>query len=300
MRAEVSAVTLDRAAAAKLVPVRDPEGHKGTFGTLICVAGSLEYAGAALLCASAAARGGAGLVALAVPRSLQPVVAGRVPEAITIPLPETPDGKDIVGGLASQALDTVSHEALVIGPGLGETEGNRTLLLQLLGRSGRPMVIDGGGLNLLARSGEWWHGARRDCVVTPHPGEFARLTGSPVGTSDEERLEGCAGAAERFGQVVVLKGAHTVIASPDGRLVVAPFANAALATAGSGDVLAGLIGALVAQGMTPFDAACLGVYLHGEAGQRISARLGDAGLIASDLPIEIALARRDLAAEGTG
>jgi NAD(P)H-hydrate epimerase len=136
----------------------------------------------------------------------------------------------------------------------------------------------------------------RKCVLTPHPGEFERLTGSPVSTSDQERRERCQAAARRFGQVVVLKGAHTVIAAPDERVAVASFEVAALATAGTGDVLAGLIGALLAQGVQPFEAACLGVYLHGRAGERLSWRLGDAGLVASDLPFEVALARHELSA----
>jgi NAD(P)H-hydrate epimerase len=156
------------------------------------------------------------------------------------------------------------------------------------------MVIDGGGLNLLARSSGWSQSVQRGCVLTPHAGEFARLTGTDVSQADDDRRERCVEAARRFGQVVVLKGARTVIGSPDGRVAVSPFAVAALATAGSGDVLAGLIGALLAQGSTPFDAACLGVYLHARAGERIAARLGDAGLAASDLPYEIALARHEL------
>ena len=175
------------------------------------------------------------------------------------------------------------------------------LVVGLVARSGPPTVVDGGALNLLSRGGNWWIGAQRECVMTPHPGEFARVTGEGGPTSDDdERLERCKEAAGRFGQVVVLKGAHTVIASPDGRAAVAPFANPALATAGSGDVLAGLIGALLAQGMAPFDAACLGVFMHGMAGERIGQRLGDAGLLASDLPYEIALVRHDLAELGRG
>lgn len=257
------------------------------------MAGSLDYVGAALLCVSSAARGGAGLVSLAVPRSLQAVVAGRVPEVITIGLPEGADGEVDPDGAAT-AIGERQPDAIVVGPGLRESEGYRRLVLGLLDRADGPAVVDGGALNLLATSGEWWPSAR-SCVLTPHPGEFARLTGSAVGSGADERAERCLEASRRFGQVVVLKGAGSVIAAPDGRSAVAPFANAALATAGSGDVLAGLIGAFLAQGVAPFDAACLGVYLHGRAGERISERLGDAGLVASDLPLEAALARAELA-----
>ena len=150
---------------------------------------------------------------------------------------------------------------------------------------------------MLAQSGRWWATNKRDCVVTPHPGEFTRIMGSPPGAGDAGREASAKAAAERFGQVVVLKGARTVIATPDGQVATAPFANAALATAGSGDVLAGTIGSLLAQGLAPFDAARLGVWLHGRAAERISQRLGDSGLLASDLPYEIAVARHELAAQ---
>jgi NAD(P)H-hydrate epimerase len=184
----------------------------------------------------------------------------------------------------------------VVGCGLSETDGYRELVLGLIAREGPAMVVDGGALNLLARSGRWWVASKRDCVLTPHPGEYARLMGTPAGASADERSVSAMAAAQRFGQVVVLKGANTVVAGPDGRVAVAPFANAALATAGSGDVLAGTIGSLMAQRLAPIDAACLGVWLHGRAGERVSERLGDSGLIASDLPYEIAVARHELAA----
>lgn len=287
-------IRLDADRCRALVPRRDPDGHKGTFGTVVCVCGSLDYAGAALLAGTAAARAGAGLVVLAVPLSLQPLFAGRVPELVTLGLPEVADGTDIDARESGHALKTKQADALVVGCGLRESEGYRSLVTGLLARDGPPMVVDGGALNLLARSGEWWQGARRECVLTPHPGEFARLSGGGVGPADDERLARAAEAASRFGQVVVLKGARTVVATPDGRTAVAPFANAALATAGSGDVLAGTIGALLAQGVAPFEAACLGVFLHGRAGECLSERLGNAGLLASDLPLEIALARHEL------
>lgn len=286
-------ITLDAGYCVKLLPRRDPGGHKGTFGTVLCIAGSPRYVGAALLTASAAVRGGAGLVALAVPSSLQPTIAGRVPEAITLPLPENPDG-DVNPEGALLLIDRGSVEALVIGPGLQESDGNRAIVVSLLARNGAPIVVDGTGLTLLSASGDWWTRTLGKCVLTPHPGEFERLTGARVGVADSERQMACAAAAVRFGQVVVLKGAYTIIADPEGRIAHSPFANPALATAGSGDVLAGLTGALLAQGVQPFDAACLGVYLHARAGERISRRLGDAGLAASDLPLEIAMARHEL------
>jgi NAD(P)H-hydrate epimerase len=301
-------VRLDAETCVSMLPVRDPEGHKGTNGTLVCLSGSLEYAGAAVLVSMSATRGGAGLVALAVPRSLAPLFAGRVPEAVLVPLPELQPGE--VDPLQAEIMiRDRSPDALVVGPGLRESDGNSQLILGLLRRQtadpdaadvarNPPMVVDAGALNMLSRSEQRWSEVRCPCVLTPHPAEFARLTGRAVGTSDEERSERTAMAAAELGQVVVLKGARTVICAPDGRLAVAPFANAALATAGTGDVLAGLIGALLAQHVAPFEAACLGVFLHGRAAERIGQRLGDAGLVASDLPYEIALARPELSGHG--
>jgi NAD(P)H-hydrate epimerase len=290
-------MTLDAASAAALIPKRDPDGHKGTFGTVVCVCGSLDYAGAALLAGTAAARAGAGLVVLAVPASLQALFAGRVPELVTLGLPEVADGTDIDPMGSGHALKAKQADALVVGCGLRESEGYRSLVAGLVAREGPPMVVDGGALNMLARSGEWWSGAERECVLTPHPGEFERLMGAAAGNSDGEREASALAAAQRFGQIVVLKGARTVIADPAGLIAVSPFANPALATAGSGDVLAGTIGALICQGARPFDAACLGVYLHGRAGERLSEQFGDAGVLASELPRVIAFARHELVAQ---
>ncbi len=299
-------LTLDAETCARMLPVRDEHSHKGSHGTLALVCGSRDFVGAALLAAAGATRAGAGLVALAVPASLHALFAGRVPEAITLSLPER-DG-DVDPDPAFELLSSSNPTAFVVGCGMRESEPYRALVLALLGQPPPdpdaaapdvlpPAVVDGGALNVLSRSGEWWPGVRRSCVLTPHPGEFARLTGSAVGTSDDERAARAREAATAFGQVVVLKGAHTVVAGRDSRLAVAPFANPALASAGTGDVLAGVIGALLAQGLEPYEAACLGVYLHAAAGERIRARLGDAGLVASDLPLEVALARHELAGQ---
>jgi len=289
-----SPTKIDATSCAPLVPARDPDGHKGTFGTIVCICGSLDYAGAALLSGTAAARAGAGLVALAVPASLQRVLAGRVPDLVTLGLPEKDDGSDIDAMGAGHALKPRAPDALVFGSGLRESDGYAELLAGLLAREGPPMVVDGGGLNLLSRAGEWWHSVRRALVLTPHPGEFARIAGRAAGDSDDARRASALDAAARFAAVVVLKGARTVVAAPDGSSAVAAFANAALATAGTGDVLAGTIGALLAQGLAPFDAARLGVYLHGRAGELVSQRVGDAGLLASDLTSLLPVARREL------
>jgi ADP-dependent NAD(P)H-hydrate dehydratase / NAD(P)H-hydrate epimerase len=298
-------VELDDRAAAGMLPSRDVRSHKGSHGTLLCLCGSLDYAGAALLAAAGGARTGAGLVILAVPASLQELFAGRLVEAVTLGLPDDGAG-DIRPERAFAAVDGRHADALLCGSGWYDGAGNAELLLRLL-RQPRPdpdgavrgrlpaMVIDGTALNILARSGDWWRDIARPCVLTPHPGEFARLTGRGVKDEDADRARQAAGFAATSGQVVVLKGARTVVAAPDGRLAVAPFENPGMATAGTGDVLAGIIGALLAQRLPPFDAACLGVYLHGAAGESIRQRLGEAGMLASDLLIEIPAVRGRLA-----
>ena len=275
--------SLDAATCAALLPKRPADGHKGSFGTVLCVCGSLDYAGAALLCGLAAARAGAGLVILAVPEGLQPVIAGRVPELVTMALPEQPAGHGADSLEASALINARTPDAPVAGCGMAENEGNRELVLRLLAASGPPVVLDGGALNLLARSGRWWAANQRAAVLTPHPGEFARIMGTPAGVSDDERLASAKAAAERFGQVVVLKGAHTVIADPGGESVRSGVATPALATAGSGDVLAGVIGAFLAGGAAPFDAAACGVAVHGAAGLLAAERIGTTGVMARDI-----------------
>ena len=287
-------IKLDADYCRRLLPRRDPGGHKFDFGRLVIVAGSLDYAGAALMTAMAAVRGGAGLVVIAVPSSLRPVFAGRVPEAILVGLSDDGHGEVQPDMAVSEVLNEREPDALVVGPGLKETAATAALVRGLIAVAAVPAVIDAGALNVLGTTDGWWRDARGSLVLTPHGGEFSRLTGESPGSTDDERLTAASRAAARFAQVIVLKGPRTVAAAAEGRAAVAPFANPALATAGSGDVLAGVIGALLAQGVAPFDAACLGVWLHGRAGERLSERFGDAGVAATDLPVEVALARHEL------
>jgi ADP-dependent NAD(P)H-hydrate dehydratase / NAD(P)H-hydrate epimerase len=294
------AVRLDEAFVAQFVPQRDPDGHKGTFGALLAVCGSLDYAGAGLLAGAAALRAGAGLVTLCVPASLQLILAGRVPELITLGLPET--APFIVDPEAAAAsLAGRPHTALLAGPGLRPGPETRDLVLRLLhGGSPEdaltaPILIDAEAINSLARVAEWWSTPARPTVLTPHPGEFARLEGEAISVDDADRAARAAAAARRWGAVVVLKGARTVVAAPDGRLAQARFENPALGTGGTGDVLAGIGASLLAQGLPPWEAACLAVYLQGAAGDHVRDRVGDAGLLASDLLAEVPRVRRHLA-----
>ena len=305
------AVRLDDDIVAALIPERPVRGHKGSFGKLLVVAGSLDYAGAALLVCRAAGRTGVGLVTLAVPESLQPLFAAKVVEATTMALPED-DVEEVDPEPALARILDHEHDALVVGPGLRPGLATTELVRSLLSMGGEtgeadvaPIVLDAEALRSMATMDRWWEGERRPAVLTPHPGEFERLragSGDPapedgdVSADDEARLAAARSAATTWGSVVVLKGARTIVAAPDGAAAIAPFENPALATGGTGDVLAGAIGSLLAQGLSPFDAARLGVYLHGLSGDAVRERLGDAGLLASDLPDGLAVARKRLTA----
>jgi NAD(P)H-hydrate epimerase len=298
---------MDDKAAAALLPARPARGHKGTFGKVLVIAGSLDYAGAALLVCRAAGRAGAGLVTLAVPESLQPLFAAKVVEATTMALPED-DVEEVDPEPSLARILDHDHDAMVVGPGLRPGLATAELVRMLLTAAdgeapAAPMVLDAEALRSMATLGEWWSSTTRPCVLTPHPGEFERLRegsglepAEPQDLADDDaaRSAAAAAAATAWNQVVVLKGARTVIAEPDGIVTTAPFENPALASGGTGDVLAGIIGALLAQGLAPGPAARLGVYLHGSAGDLVRDRIGDAGLLASDLPDSVPTVRKRL------
>ena len=302
----VGATRLDDDLVATLLPQRPARGHKGSFGKLLVLAGSLDYAGAALLVCRGAGRTGVGLVTLAVPESLQPLFAAKVIEATTMGLPED-DVEEVDPEPAFARILDHEHDAIVMGPGLRPGLTTAELVRQLIAAPGDPappIVLDAEALRSLATMDGWWAGERRPAVLTPHAGEFSRLrAGSGLDPAadgdlvddDDARVAAVRDAATTWGQVVVLKGARTVIADPDGTVAIAPFENPALATGGTGDVLAGAIGALLAQGLAPFEAARLGVYLHGSSGDWVRDRYGDAGVLASDLPEGLAIARKRLA-----
>ena len=298
---------LDEETAIALLPKRPERGHKGSFGKLLVLAGSLDYAGAALLVCRAAGRAGVGLVTLAIPETLQPLFAAKIVEATTMALPED-DVEEVDPEPSLARILDHDHDALVIGPGLRPGLATADLVRMLLDPGGEerpPLVLDAEALRSLASMDGWWEGERRAAVLTPHAGEFSRLrVGAGVEPDadgdliddDVARVAAATDAATHWHQVVVLKGARTVVASPEGDVIVAPFENPALASGGTGDVLAGTIGSLLAQGLSPYSAARLGVYLHGLAGEGARERFGDAGVLASDLPDGIAIARRRLAA----
>ena len=277
---------VDASLTGALLPPRRADGHKGSFGSVLVVGGHRRYVGAPVLAASAAYRAGAGLVQLAAPESVSRIAAAQLVEQVHAPLAETADGGVSPGsaGIAREALNDAS--AAVVGPGLGAGESSVAFLRSLLltGPAAlTPVVLDADALNILAGIYGWPAMLAAPAVLTPHPGEMGRLLGRAAYEVQEDRKLAAMTAAEQWGQVVALKGAHTIIAAPDGRVALSPFANPALATAGSGDVLAGVIGGLLAQGMERYEAAVAGVYLHGAAGERWRAANGSGGMMASDL-----------------
>jgi NAD(P)H-hydrate epimerase len=275
---QTEVVTDDR--AASILPERRMDGHKGTFGWVLIAAGSARYWGAAALAGRAAYRAGAGLVALAAPAAIRPALATQLPEA-TYPLISE---QDVLGPEAVETImaDMATYQALLVGPGLHEAT---SFVEALLGRGEEmalpPLVIDADGLNLLADMADWPQLLPLDTVLTPHPGEMARLMGVGLGeVKARDRVDLAREKATDWECVILLKGAYTVIAAPDGRCAILPFANPALATAGSGDVLSGVIVALLGQGVAQFEAAVLGGYLHAAAGQKSDLQ---AGLLAGEI-----------------
>ncbi|MGE5263049.1 MAG: NAD(P)H-hydrate dehydratase [Acidobacteriota bacterium] len=278
------------------LPARPQNSHKGTYGNAMICAGSINYVGAAYLAGSAAARAGAGLVTLALAGAIQSMVASAAHETTFLPLP------DDAGVLTPEAAGVLlrgssDYDALLIGPGFGRNP--KTIeFVQLTWRSTeRPkhLVIDADALYALAQTPEWWKNLEdTPAILTPHPGEMATLCGLETSAVQSDRLSIARRFATLWHQVIVLKGAHTVVAGPDGRAMLIPFATPALATAGTGDVLAGTITALLAQKLDPFDAAVVGAYLHGLAGKIAEEEIGRAGAVAGDLLLRLPMAMRRL------
>ena len=278
--------------ARTALPERPLISNKGSFGRVMVVAGSQSYTGAATLACLGALRAGAGLVTLAALPAVRAAAAAQLPEVTFVSLPDE-DGTPAVGAADAVIKALSGYDVLLVGPGLGLSEGAQSLVLGLLSSPAlaeTPVVIDADALNTLARVRNWHESIACKAILTPHPGELARLAHSSVAEVQSRRLAVARECAASWNQTVVLKGSETVIASTDGRLLLSPFANPALASAGTGDVLAGAIAGLVAQGVEPFIAAGLGVYLHGEAAELYAAEYGPSGLLASEVASGLARA----------
>ncbi|MDY6917440.1 MAG: NAD(P)H-hydrate dehydratase [Chloroflexota bacterium] len=269
------------------LPERPRNAHKGTFGRVLVCSGSQQYIGAAYLACEGAMRVGAGLVTLAVARSLQPILASKLTETTYVPLPESDPG--FIDSTAADVLHErlPGYGVLLMGCGLSQhpsvLDFVRKSVLEMPASVSPATVLDADALNTLAQTPGWWQRLSVNAILTPHPGEMSRLCDCTIGDSTAERVRIARQAASMWGKTVVLKGAHSIVASPDGEVRVSPIASAALASAGTGDVLAGAVAGLLAQGLSPFDAATCGVYVHGAAGEKAAQDQGDAGVVASDL-----------------
>ena len=290
---------IDLPLVAGLIPSRKPTDHKGSYGHVLVVGGTPGYTGAIALAGSAALRSGAGLVTAVVPASLYPVLAVKLTEAMTRPAPESPGGGFSAGAYTALGDLLGRATALAVGPGLGQDPETAIFLHDLLGGTDLPTVIDADALNLIALDRSLLNEAlpaekRKRWVLTPHPGEMARLLGTSIKEVQADRVGIASKASRTWGATVVLKGAHTVVAGPDGRVLINLTGNPGLATGGTGDVLTGLIAGLLAQGLTPVQAAAAGVYAHGWAADRLAAARGMAGLIAGDLLEELPLVLKEI------
>ena len=273
--------------SAQLQPYRPHHAHKGTFGTVLVVGGSKEFIGAAALSADAATRSGVGLTYVAVPEPAYRQIAGKIPDAIYRSLPVSTSG--IIDPLTAvpTVVELSKHVAsIVIGPGLGHNPSTTEFLWRLLPRLNKktPIVLDADALNILAESDRWSERVGNPAVLTPHPGEMAKLLGTSIAEVQRDRIGTVLDAAKRFNKVVILKGAATIIATPKGELRVSDWVNHGLSKGGSGDVLAGLIGGLLAQEPTQvYDMASLGVFTHGYAGDAARKDIGETGMRATDV-----------------
>lgn len=267
----------------ELLPRRKADSHKGSYGKVMCLAGSARFRGAAALAAEGALRAGAGLVTLAAVEPVIAAVAARCPECVFLPCRQSAGG-----GVSAQSGKAVLEkvrgmDVLLFGPGLGDTEDTAALLEQLGPSAGCALVLDADGLNAAAKMDSLPRSPGLPLILTPHPGEMARLCGLTTAEVNAGREGIAAGYARAEDCVVVLKGHRTIVAGPQGEVFVNPTGNPGLSRGGSGDILAGMIAGLAAQGLSPLDAAVCGVWLHGAAADQCAKRLGQYGMLPHDI-----------------
>lgn len=291
---EVKKHLIDSSLVSELMPKREPNSNKGTYGKVLVVAGSRGMTGAACLTAEAALRAGAGLVYMAAPVSLLPIYAGAIVEALTIPLEDENKGYITKESIHNILVQLENVDVAAVGPGLSAGDDAKEVVYNIIKGSKVPIVLDADGINLLAKDLSILKELKAQLVITPHPGEMARLLGVTVKEVQQDRLNIARSFSKEWGVITVLKGSRTVIASPEGEIYINATGNAGMATGGSGDVLTGIIASLIGQGLKPLDAAIAGVYLHGVSGDNIAKRIGQHGLIAGDLVEEIPKAIMDI------
>ncbi|MBF4695349.1 NAD(P)H-hydrate dehydratase [Fusibacter ferrireducens] len=267
----------------QLIPKRQRNSHKGVYGKASIIAGSFGMTGAAILCGKSALRSGVGLLKLIIPESLHTIITTSVPEAVTVPLAETRKGVFGINQVEKLVQTCDAADVIAIGPGCGQNAEMNEILRHLITLVDKPVIIDADGLNTLAKHVDVLENKLNKVVLTPHPGEMSRLTNLPLEVINQHPIRTASEFAHKWQVIVVLKGARTVVALPSGQIYINVNGNPGMATAGSGDVLTGIITSLVAQGLTPENAAIAGVYIHGYSGDLMVSQKGEYGLIAGDL-----------------
>lgn len=273
----------DRLLFNKAVFNRPDDSNKGTLGSLLCICGSYGMAGAAIMAGKAALRCGIGLLKIAVPKSIYPVCATNILESVYYPLEETSNG--VISSKNTDFLLEMCEKssAVVIGCGLSVCDDTKNLVQSVITNCEKPLVIDADALNCICNKPEILKNLKVPAIITPHPGEMARLLHSTPKTVNSNRENTAIDFAKKFGVVTVLKGAGTIIASPDGEVYINHTGNSGMATGGSGDVLSGIIGSLLAQGAAPINAATAGVFLHGTIGDLAAEKLGKISMLPTDM-----------------
>lgn len=273
----------DRLLFNKAVFNRPDDSNKGTLGSLLCICGSYGMAGAAIMAGKAALRCGIGLLKIAVPKSIYPVCATNILESVYYPLEETSNG--VISSKNTDFLLEMCEKssAVVIGCGLSVCDDTKNLVQSVITNCKKPLVIDADALNCICNKPEILKNLKAPAIITPHPGEMARLLHSTPKTVNSSRENTAIDFAKKFGVVTVLKGAGTIIASPDGEVYINHTGNSGMATGGSGDVLSGIIGSLLAQGASPINAAAAGVFLHGTIGDLAAEKLGKISMLPTDM-----------------
>ncbi len=282
----------DRNIVKKAVFNRPDDANKGTLGSLLCICGCYGMAGAAIMAGKAALRCGLGLLKTALPKSIYPIAASAIFESVFFPLEETSDGKISKSNIDFLLCEAEKSSAVLIGCGLSVCNDTEKLVNSFIENCTKPLVLDADALNCVAKNPDILKKAKAPIIITPHPGEMARLVNSTPKAVNENRAEIAADFAKEYGVVTVLKGSGTIIASPEGRVMINRTGNSGMATGGSGDVLAGMTGSLLAQGAKPFDAAAAAVYLHGLSGDIAAEKLGKISMLPTDLIDEIPQAFR--------
>ncbi len=273
----------DRLLFNKAVFNRPDDSNKGTLGSLLCICGSYGMAGAAIMAGKAALRCGLGLLKIAVPKSIYPVCATNILESVYYPLEETSNG--VISSKNTDFLLEMCEKssAVLIGCGLSVCDDTKNLVQSVITNCEKPLVIDADALNCICNKPEFLKNLKAPAIITPHPGEMARLLHSTPKTVNSNRENTAINFAKKFGVVTVLKGAGTIIASPDGEVYINHTGNSGMATGGSGDVLSGIIGSLLAQGASPINAAAAGVFLHGTIGDLAAEKLGKISMLPTDM-----------------